>query len=324
VTQFDKGQYAGSNNAQDDLGVISGYLPLLTDGAGNSSATAAPLSGTLNAATGFATAKAAGVVSSAAGDWYSLQAEAGTLTLSVGVTAPWASGASSSNRANLDAQLVVYNAAGAPLATINPAGADPVNGLGIAPTAVALPAAGTYYVAVTGAGAGDPAATGYSSYGSRGQFELTATYKPRLTTALPDQPPPSTPPSPRPSPSPSPPPPPPPPPPVVRKMRVSSITIAKVPSGLRFMCSVTVYVRTSDTNAALPGVRVAGGWTSTPALASFAAATSGLNTGSTGTAAFRSVALARGYTCNFSISSVTLTGYAFDAASSVMTKSLKV
>lgn len=35
---------------------------------------------------------------------------------------------------------------------------------------------GNYYVSVTAAGSGDPAVDGYSTYGSRGQYQLSLTY----------------------------------------------------------------------------------------------------------------------------------------------------
>ena len=39
-----------------------------------------------------------------------------------------------------------------------------------------VPAQGTYYLEVKGTGQGDPASTGYSSYGSVGNFRLSASY----------------------------------------------------------------------------------------------------------------------------------------------------
>jgi PKD repeat protein len=72
--------------------------------------------------------------------------------------------------ANLDALVTLRNSAGAVLATANP-----VDALNATLTAT-LPAAGTYYVSVQGTGKGDPLTTGYSSYGSVGQYALSANY----------------------------------------------------------------------------------------------------------------------------------------------------
>lgn len=340
MTQFNKGEYAGSNNVQDDLAVIGGFLPLLATSAGSSQATAAPLAATVDAATGAATANVQGVVASAAGAWYSFQAAAGTVTLSAAVVAPW-SGAS--NRANLDIQLVVYDADGTALATLNPAGADAAS-LGVPATPVTLPASGTYIVAVTGAGAGDVASSGYSSYGSRGQFELTAVYAPCTTcndtprqaspSPAPVQPSPSPAPEPSPSPAPmpspspaplpSPSPLPSPPPAQPQAMRVTNIIMTKVPQGKnRFFCSVTIYVRDAAGNP-VSGVRVNGAFSARPVLTTFASATSSqLTAASTGTVAFRSantVPKSPVYTCVFSIGDVSLAGYFFDAINSVLTR----
>ena len=62
----------------------------------------------------------------------------------------------------------LHDATGALLASANPTEA-----LG-ASLNVALPAAGTYYLAVQGTGKGDPLSTGYTKYGSIGQYGITA------------------------------------------------------------------------------------------------------------------------------------------------------
>lgn len=56
----------------------------------------------------------------------------------------------------------------------------------MAPFTVTLPQAGTYYILIKGAGLGD-LTTGYSNYGSRGQYQVVATYP---TGAAPPPPPP--------------------------------------------------------------------------------------------------------------------------------------
>jgi uncharacterized Zn-binding protein involved in type VI secretion len=105
---------------------------------------------------------------------WSFQANAGPASFNVRVQKAWEDWAF----ANLDAQLTVYDAAGNIVgAPINPAGVDTDNGLGISSASIALPAAGTYYVAITGVGNGDPKdGVSYSSYGSRGSFALSASF----------------------------------------------------------------------------------------------------------------------------------------------------
>jgi len=51
-----------------------------------------------------------------------------------------------------------------------------VSGVGAGPVSVTLPAAGRYFITLNPVGSGDPVTTGYSTYGSRGQYELLVTY----------------------------------------------------------------------------------------------------------------------------------------------------
>jgi len=63
---------------------------------------------------------------------------------------------------------------------------DTASGVGISPLSVSLPAAGTYYVTLRPVGAGNPPTDGYSTYGSRGQFELRVAYPvPRASSPSP-------------------------------------------------------------------------------------------------------------------------------------------
>lgn len=184
VTQFDKGEYKNANNPQDDFAAISKYLPVLKQQAGNNIASATPLTDLTGNGT-MTVAKANGIVSDpTAANFYSFTANGGTATITVGVQLAWEEW----DRANLDAQVVVYDAAGGAIGPpINPTGVDSLNGLGIFAAPVTLPVQGMYYVAVSGSGAGDPLVDGYTNYGSRGQFWLTVTY-PTIGVAQPEQP----------------------------------------------------------------------------------------------------------------------------------------
>jgi PKD repeat protein len=70
---------------------------------------------------------------------------------------------------NLDVLLELRNSAGTLLASSNPT--DALNGSLV----TTVPAAGTYYVSVQGVGKGDPTSTGYTDYGSLGNYALTVT-----------------------------------------------------------------------------------------------------------------------------------------------------
>jgi hypothetical protein len=126
-------------------------------------ASATPLTIAASTTPGQATGTAFGIIARPdVPEFFSFDATAaGPATFSVAVVSPYGSSA----RSNLDAQLAVFDAAGANLGSVNPAGVESGTGLGIAGASLVLPAAGTYYVALTGADAGDVKATGYSSYG---------------------------------------------------------------------------------------------------------------------------------------------------------------
>jgi hypothetical protein len=80
------------------------------------------------------------------GDYFSFTANAGTATINADVIPAWTTYA----RSNLDVSMTLYNAAGAVVASVNPAGSgSPMTTLPAAMTAV-LPAAGFYYVQVGG------------------------------------------------------------------------------------------------------------------------------------------------------------------------------
>jgi hypothetical protein len=325
VTTFDRAEFPNAGNKQDDFAVIGFFLPRLPQQYGSDIATATPLNGTLDPATGLATAQAMGIVASAAGDWFSFAAAAGTATVSAAVLAPFGA----ANRANLDVQLTVFNAAGAALTTINPPGATAAT-LGVPATAVTLPAAKTYYIAITGA-----AGEGYSEYASRGQFELSVVYTPCATcdgVANPNpvapnvetSPPPSPPPSP---PSPPPPSPPPPPPPAAAKpMRIASMSLSRVwanSARSSVICMVTLTVRDA-VDAALPNVNVNGEWTITNAgLSPVTVPTSILRSSAAGTVSFRSsssVSDSTGTSCVFTVApaAVVLAGYQLDVGNSIL------
>jgi PKD repeat protein len=158
-SQWSKGEYAGANNAEDDFAVLqSNGLSLRTDDYGNTLATATPLTGG-TASGSVTTFSVRGVIASASDvDVLSIQPAAGPVTITL-------TGASRST--NLDAAISLLSASGAVLATANPTAA-----LGASLT-FSVPSAGTYYVRVQGTGNGDPLVTGYTSYGSVGNYALT-------------------------------------------------------------------------------------------------------------------------------------------------------
>ncbi|MBH9576233.1 PKD domain-containing protein [Inhella proteolytica] len=161
LVQWNKGEYSGANNVQDDYVVMQGNgLPLRADDHGDSAATATPLPGVNGG--GVTSASATGVIERPTDvDVFSFNAGAGPLSLTLSPAA---------RSPNLDALLTLRDAAGTVLASINPT--EALN----ASASLSLPSAGTYTLWVQGTGKGDPLGTGYTSYGSLGNYQLSASY----------------------------------------------------------------------------------------------------------------------------------------------------
>jgi hypothetical protein len=143
--------------------VIAGYIP---PGHGDSTSNATPLVPTIISDTTASFSEVGIVSQTGALDFFSIQANDGG---SLSVSALLVSAYRDASRSNLDLLVTVYDSSGSIIGTINPPGLA-------ADGSVELPAAGTYYLSVTGTGEGDPFMTGYSAYSSLGQYLLTGTF----------------------------------------------------------------------------------------------------------------------------------------------------
>ncbi|MBD2597429.1 M10 family metallopeptidase C-terminal domain-containing protein [Nostoc spongiaeforme FACHB-130] len=154
LTQWSKGQYASANNTEDDLQIITTYngFSYRADDAGNTIATAKSLtiSGTSVSGSGI-------IERNTDVDFYSFVTGAGAINLTVN---PFSRGP------NLDILAKLYNSAGTLIASSNP---TDLLSAAIATTVTA----GTYYLAIDGVGKGDPLSTGYTDYGSLGQYFIS-------------------------------------------------------------------------------------------------------------------------------------------------------
>lgn len=161
LVQFSRGEYGGANNKQNDFAVVQSYgLPLRADDHGNGRDTATIFQA--YASNGAASGSMNGVMEfSGDRDTFAVMAGKGAISASV---------APSTRSPNADLVLSLYDGAGNLLARSNPAGA-----LG-ASLSYQAPAAGTYYLEVAPTGNGDPATSGYSSYGSVGYYRLSASF----------------------------------------------------------------------------------------------------------------------------------------------------
>jgi hypothetical protein len=157
VTQWSKGEYTGANNFEDDLSVITtqngfGYRP---DDYGNNAFGASVLPATK---VGISkTVNVSGVIERNTDlDVFSFTTTGGVVNLTF---SPAALGA------NLDMSVTLLDGTGTPLASINPA-----DSLGAVLSTNLL--AGTYFIVIDGVGNGN-LATGYSDYGSIGQYTIS-------------------------------------------------------------------------------------------------------------------------------------------------------
>ncbi len=163
VTQWSKGEYTDATNTEDDFALLNTYLAYRTDDTGNTTATAraATLSGTNLSATGL-------IETEGDTDVFSFTTTgSGAFSLTA---LPYIDTATS-HTGNLDIQLELLSSTGTVLALNTPA-ASPRASLSTTVTP------GTYYLRITPSAAGTPLATpptGYTLYGTRGQFTLAGT-----------------------------------------------------------------------------------------------------------------------------------------------------
>ncbi|WP_020472808.1 M12 family metallo-peptidase [Zavarzinella formosa] len=160
VTQWSKGQYPDANNQEDDLAIIAnatngvGYKQ---DDAGDSIIEATPL-----AAVG-STVSFNGIIERTTDvDVFSFNTGVGNVSFNADpfLYAP-----------DLDIQMELIDSSGNVLALNNPTTKSTAS-MSAAITNFTIPSAGTYYIRISGVGAGN-LATGYSDYGSLGQYTLT-------------------------------------------------------------------------------------------------------------------------------------------------------
>ena len=152
ITQWSKGEYSGANNKEDDLAVMQTFgISYRADDHGNSIGTATALTGTSISASGVIETR--GDV-----DMFSFRCGAGPVSFTVD-PAP--------RGPNLDIYAALYDGSGK-LVTSN-------DGPGLSASLTATVTAGTYYLAISGVGTGDPVTDGYSNYDSLGQYQITGT-----------------------------------------------------------------------------------------------------------------------------------------------------
>lgn len=200
VVQWSNGAYNGANNTQDDLAIITGAANMgvayRADDYGNTFATAATFNQTVS--NGIATVSTYGIISGSGArndiDMFAFSvAEGGSINLTV---SPWTRGTVSGSGqvidvaspfSMLDIRLILYDANFAVVRGFNDTTRQDamINTSGLK--------GGTYYLSVDGTGWGDPLAatpTGWTEYGSLGQYMISGTYTAGAELPTPPPPPP--------------------------------------------------------------------------------------------------------------------------------------
>lgn len=195
VVQWSKGGYAGANNTEDDLAIITSQnsgVALRADDWGNSFTTAGTLAATVSG--NVATVSTHGVISGSGTandvDMFAFQVTAGGgVHLTIGAsTEVFVSGRLGATYdalpfTMLDIKATLYDASGKVLFIADdpttPSASIDVDNL----------KGGTYYLAIDGTGWGDPlnatAPTGWTEYGSLGQYTISGTYGAGMSSPAP-------------------------------------------------------------------------------------------------------------------------------------------
>jgi PKD repeat protein len=155
LVQWSRGEYPGANNTEDDLTIMTGYgFTVRPDDHGNTAASATPL-----VVTNSTSVSGGGIIERPADkDHFSFLTGAGTITLNV-------TGAARS--ANLDIKAELYDSLGGLMASAN-------SSASLNASISLFVAAGSYTLVIDGAGNGD-LVTGYSDYGSLGEYSISGT-----------------------------------------------------------------------------------------------------------------------------------------------------
>jgi hypothetical protein len=166
LVQWSKGEYLNANNQENDLAIMTGTaygVGYRADDHRNTTTAA-----TLLTRDALGNVSNKGIIERTADvDMFSFSTSGGLVNLTVNPNAYYPT---------LDILATLYDNNGTVITTSDPAGLS-------AAIVGSLPA-GTYYVSVTGTGAGDPATTGYSNYASLGTYTITGTADPGAVLSM--------------------------------------------------------------------------------------------------------------------------------------------
>ncbi len=169
MIQWSKGEYQNANNQQDDLAILAAALGgYRTDEAGTDNATAVILDVDANGTLTTSASNTGIITTRTDTDVYSFTTTGGKILLQVfGVAStPDASSGNFYSMSNLDILLQLKDASNNILVT-----SDDQNS--VSGSISMTLAAGTYYLYIDGTGYADPLTTGYTDYGSIGEYTIS-------------------------------------------------------------------------------------------------------------------------------------------------------
>ncbi|MGF1695381.1 PKD domain-containing protein [Vibrio lamellibrachiae] len=164
LVQWSKGDYYGANNSEDDLSVIDSFGAKLLVDDNNGLPSAELLTGSSDGSNVTLDAVSSIISGTNDVDFYRIESGSGDLSITIEphVESP-----------NLDIMAILYDSSGGMLASFNPSPS-------LSATIVNYPVAlNDYYLSVEGVGVGSPMSSspsGYTDYGSLGNYTLSGTY----------------------------------------------------------------------------------------------------------------------------------------------------
>lgn len=159
ISQWSRGEYANSNNTQNDLAVMAGYIQFRNDDHGNNFSNSTYIN---NDAAGNINQQYGIIETTSDMDMFAFDCGTGNVYLDINTV---------NRHGDLDIKVNLYEgASGNQIGTFN--------GSGLNTRLEAYLGEGRYYIGVDGTGAGNPSTDGYSDYASLGSFWVSGTIPP--------------------------------------------------------------------------------------------------------------------------------------------------
>ncbi|PKV50190.1 putative secreted protein (Por secretion system target) [Aquimarina sp. MAR_2010_214] len=162
ISQWSRGEYASSNNTQNDLSIMDQFIDFRKDDYGNNFSSATTLvsdqSGNIGQKNGV-------IERTSDKDMFSFNCGTGNVSIDIKTV---------NRHGNLDILATLYDGSGKSIGVFN--------GGSLNTKLDAYLHTGKYYISVDGTGSGNPATNGYSDYASLGTFQITGKIPPSVAS----------------------------------------------------------------------------------------------------------------------------------------------